>query len=317
MIHFATRRSYNSSSGSFTNNFAEVTRYVKLKPQDNGTLVGTTLPIEAWASEVWQRSASDDVVIYVHGFNTPFFFGLGSVRRIERGLRAQGFRGVVIGYAWPSQGKLFNPSWPASGGLTTYRKDRTMAKKSAPFLVQDVIWPLQKAKPNGRIHLMAHSMGTYLTLRGFSEFGDSAGPLSGSWGIEQALFVAADADRDWMSKGAWGGMTMDRRSVRLTNYHSMEDDVLDISWKLFNGLRERAGQHGVGSSGSKQTIDVSGTKRYLKQYEKRERTTRKSHRWYFEEPGFLKDAAITLTGKAASAMPTREAGGEEGQRLKP
>ena len=317
MIHFATRRSLNSQTNQFTNNFGEVTRHVRLKPRPDGKLAGSTMPVADWAAEVWSRSQSGDVAIYVHGFNTPFAYGLGTIRRIEAGLKQQHFNGAVVGFAWPSQGKLFNPSWPAFGGLTTYRTDKIMAKKSAIYLVKDVIWPLQAVNPGGRVHLIAHSMGTYLTLRGFSQFEDMAGPLPKSWQIEQALFVAGDIDRDWMKKGAWGASTMERRTSRLTNYHSMKDEVLDISWKAFNGGRERAGQHGIGARAPKGSHDVSGTTRYFSQFEPRDRTTRLSHRWYFEESGWFKDAAMTLTGKQADQMPTRQAGGEEGQRLKP
>ena len=72
-----------------------------------------------------------DIVIYVHGFNTPQSEMLRRTDKIEQGVKAHGFRGAVVAYDWPSDGSAIN-----------YQSDRRDAKKTAAALVRDGIAPL-------------------------------------------------------------------------------------------------------------------------------------------------------------------------------
>jgi hypothetical protein len=61
--------------------------------------------------------------------------------------------------------------------------------------------------------------------------------------------------------------------------------------------------------------DLDCAARYVAQVA--DKTVQRSHRWYFSDDGFYRDAALTLAGTAASAMPTRGIKSNGDQELLP
>lgn len=286
MIHFFSRRAFDTKTGTFTANPAVKTRYVRNETAPGGAGHGSIIDRDTWLAEVVAAAATPDILIHVHGYNIEHAEMLARHRTVAAGLKAQGFDGAVVSFDWPSDGSALR-----------YNRDRSDAKTVAEFCVTDGIFALQQAAPNHRIHVLAHSMGAYLTLRGFSGIG-------GNWRVGQVLFVAADVDRDWMRKGAWGALVMDKHCTRLTNYFNIHDEVLNLSRGFVNGGRDRAGLSGLPAS-----IPASHCDLYCaEQFETKvaDKSDFNSHRWFFEDQGFYRDAALTLAGQAADAMPTRQ-----------
>ncbi|MGP1357853.1 alpha/beta hydrolase [Roseicyclus sp.] len=286
-----TRRTYNASADRFTNNRASVTRYLSVP--EGVTPKGTHIVDRAaWLGLVGAAGAGD-ILVWVHGFNMDQAEGLERRRKIEVGLAAAGWTGRVLSWDWPS-----------NGDIASYFSDRTDAKHTGPYLVADMIGPLLNLHPRPRIHMLCHSMGAYLALRGFSGTGDSGAPGTVPWGIDEAIFVSADVDKAWMETGAWGALVMDLRSKRLTNYYSTLDAVLDVSEGIAKG-EERAGRNGMPDTIPARFHDVYCGEQYLQKVPAATRTMMGSHRWYFDDPGFYADLAATLSGADPAAMPTR------------
>jgi esterase/lipase superfamily enzyme len=168
MALFFSQRAYNAQTKKFTNNAATLTRFVVIDAQTSGTVSQGD-----WLDLVAAQGGRDAVLVFVHGFNTRQTEMLERLGKIEAGLRTEGYRGTVVAFDWPSDGVL-----------TAYDPDRRDAKKVAPHLVGDGILPLLGMPGQPKVHLLAHSMGAYLTLRGFSDFGDSAGGPGAAWGLD-------------------------------------------------------------------------------------------------------------------------------------
>ncbi len=287
-----TRRTLNPSSGKFTDNFSTVTRYVRLGATSGGVVPGNVIDAGDWVDEALSRAGSRDVVFWVHGFNTSQTRMIRRQRQLERDLRTAGFQGVVVGFDWPSDGSVLR-----------YRADRSDAKRSANALVTDGLALFMNKSPAVRIHILAHSMGAYLTLRGFAGVGDAPG--STPWAVDQVLFGAADTDRDFLQSGAWGALVMERRATRLTNYYNTNDAVLEVSGVIPNIGRARAGRNGIPPQGPANAVDLRMTERFKAAVPEDERDVNTTHNWYFEDPKFLADAAATLAGAADSGMAGR------------
>lgn len=92
---------------------------------------------------------SRDILLYVHGFNTSH----DEARfRLAQVVADGGFSGVPTLFSWNSRGGLFN-----------YESDKEAATVSRDAL-EKVILSLAKTPGVGRVHILAHSMGSWLTM---------------------------------------------------------------------------------------------------------------------------------------------------------
>lgn len=291
MAFVFTRRAFNAQSGHFTDNAASLTRYLHVGTPANAVSKANILEPEAWFRAVEAEAATDDVLIWVHGFNTSQGRMLERQRQLERDLRANGYLGAVVAFDWPSDGQVLR-----------YRADRNDAKRVANALVLDGLWQFRIRPRALRVHVIAQSMGAYVVLRGFAGVGDPpGGPV---WQADQVLFAAADVDADWLQAGAWGALVIERRARRLTNYHNTKDSVLDLAGTVISLGRDRAGRAGLPRAKPANAVDVRCTERWDAVRPSGQNLTL-SHNWYFGDPRFLADAALTLAGRADGAMPDR------------
>lgn len=119
-----------------------------------------------------------DVLIYVHGFNTSYDdarFRLAQV--VEDGR----FGGVPILFTWPSSNNLL--SYEAA------RESATASRDALVGLLQD----LSEVPDVGKIHILAHSMGTWLAMEALRERAIAGSPdLNGKLGM--VMLAAPDID---------------------------------------------------------------------------------------------------------------------------
>lgn len=303
-IYFFSRRAYNPGSDTFSDGFARLTRFVELDRITGTVAQDDILDRDTWAARVRAEVGSDGVLCFVHGFNTPQIDMLRRRQAIASGLRGAGWRGVVIAYDWPHR-----------PGIFSYGSARTLAKRSAPFLVGEGLAPLLGRK----LHVIAHSMGSLVTVRGFSQTRDLS-PTP--WSVDQVALVAADVDAEEMAKGTGHADVMDKRSDRVTNYYSNRDRVLKASEDIVSGGRDRLGFVGIPTENGSGFADVACGARYhltipKPSGAKAEQTF--SHSWYFEDDLFYRDLAATLKGKATGNMGATRgvSGGGPDQALKP
>ncbi len=119
-----------------------------------------------------------DILLYVHGFNT----GLDEARfRLAQIVADGDFAGVATLFTWNSR-----------GGLMNYESDKEAATVSRDALEQ-LLLGLSRTPGVGRVHVLAHSMGAWLTMETLRALAISGHPdLDGRLG--QVMLANPDID---------------------------------------------------------------------------------------------------------------------------
>jgi esterase/lipase superfamily enzyme len=119
-----------------------------------------------------------DVLLYVHGFNTSYDDARFRLAQIVEDGR---FGGVAV---------LF--SWPSSDNLLDYEAARESATASRDALT-NLLKDLSEVPDIGKIHILAHSMGTWLAMEALRERAIAGSPdLNGKLGL--VMLAAPDID---------------------------------------------------------------------------------------------------------------------------
>ena len=130
-----------------------------------------------------QGGGGGDVLIYVHGFKQTFETAVLDAAHLSDGIK---FRGRTIAFCWPSRAGLFD-----------YAYDRDSAMWSRDDF-ERVLSSLVSAPGGGRVHIIAHSMGTMLTLESlrqlYARYGDTVTSKIGA-----VVFASPDIDMDVFS----------------------------------------------------------------------------------------------------------------------
>lgn len=276
MTFLATRRTYNSSTKAFTNNWAALTRYVILSGA-----AGSAVSQSDFVEQVLEAAGGHGVLFFVHGFRTSQAEHIDRLGKIEAGLRATGFHGAVVGVDWPSQGSVL-----------TYFADRERAKDMGTVLVPEVLGPFLEHPSTPKLHTLAHSMGALCLLRGLSDPGEAHGPRN--WKVESLSFAAADVDAAWMMRNVWGGMACDLRSRRVVNYWSNRDKTLKLGENIVSGGRDRLGFVGLPATTPARFEDVYCGAYYKARLERPDDSWATTHNWHFRDTAFYADLAGVL-----------------------
>ncbi|HEX2631278.1 MAG TPA: alpha/beta hydrolase, partial [Bradyrhizobium sp.] len=146
--------------------------------------IETVEPVAAEAGDLLaQGSAGSDVLIYVHGFKQTFETAALDAAHLSDGIK---FRGQTMVFSWPSKAGLFD-----------YAYDRESAMWSRDEF-ERVLNSIATTPGAGRIHIVAHSMGTMLTLESlrqlYARSGDAIADRIGA-----VVFASPDIDMDVFS----------------------------------------------------------------------------------------------------------------------
>jgi esterase/lipase superfamily enzyme len=164
--------------------------------------------------------ASKDILVYIHGFNT----GYDEARfRLAQIATDSGFTGVPVLFSWPSQNKIL-----------AYGADKENAMASRDDLHQ-LFNDLGTIPGVGRIHILAHSMGTWLTMEALRE-ASIAGQGSLNGHIGEIMLAAPDIDLDVFKQQYARVGTFARVSI----FSASDDRALSIS-SAIAGDRQRVG----------------------------------------------------------------------------
>lgn len=181
--------------------------------------------------EIMRRPASQrDVLVFVHGFNTNF---ADAAFRFAQIVHDSGFKGVPVLFTWPSRGQLL-----------AYPYDRESAFYSRDFLEAN-LRAIARDLGTTRMDILAHSMGTLLTLEALRQ---AAIRGDGTFGgkLRDIILAAPDVDLDVFR-------TQMREIKRpVTVFVSADDRALDFS-RRFAGDKTR-----LGAVSSKDTEIVAG-----------------------------------------------------------
>jgi esterase/lipase superfamily enzyme len=168
-----------------------------------------------------QATSGRNVLIYVHGFNQTFEGAALDAARISDGIR---FAGETMVFSWPSRAKLLD-----------YGYDRESAMWSRDALEQ-VIEGLMASPTIGRINIVAHSIGTMLTMEAlrtlYARRGDAAADRIGA-----VVFASPDIDMDVFTSSV---THIGPLATRITVITATNDRALAVS-RWVNGGTTRVG----------------------------------------------------------------------------
>jgi esterase/lipase superfamily enzyme len=172
------------------------------------------------------------IFIFVHGYNVSFAKGLFSTAQIQRDYRV---RGLTMHYSWPSASEA-----------ALYLYDRDSAEFARDGLVRTL--KIAEAANPESIILLAHSMGTFLTMEAMRTLalkGDN-GPASK---MEALVLAAPDIDFDVFQTQLAALKSRPKAMIVLV---SEKDRALQISSRL------RGGAARVGSGFNKDELTADG-----------------------------------------------------------
>ncbi len=166
----------------------------QLTPPDDGRFSLSSVGLADWRLDaieplpqvgdlLGQATSARDVLIYVHGFNQTFETAALDAARLSDGIR---FRGETMVFSWPSRAKLFDYG---------YDRDSAMWSRDA---LQTVLDGLMASPTIGRIHIVAHSIGTMLTMEALRQLYAHHGDLAADR-IGAVVFASPDIDMDVFS----------------------------------------------------------------------------------------------------------------------
>ncbi|MGB7126427.1 MAG: alpha/beta fold hydrolase, partial [Methylovirgula sp.] len=119
-----------------------------------------------------------DVLLYVHGFNTSYDDARFRLVQIVEDGR---FGGVPVLFTWPSSDNLLD--------YEAARESATASRDALANLLKD----LSEVPDIGKIHILAHSLGTWLSMEALRERAIAGSPdLNGKLGI--VMLAAPDID---------------------------------------------------------------------------------------------------------------------------
>ncbi len=258
---------------------------------------GTGMP-DKWAKEVMAAAKSGvnprtgepkgDILIYVHGFNTPTSTMLERHRKIKEGVENHGYKGVVVSFDWPSASSALN-----------YLEDRSDAKQTARLLVDAGIAAFaarQTPECEINMHLLAHSMGAYVVREAFDDADDRPAIAASSWSVSQVMLLSGDVSAASMSAGNPKSSSLYRHCVRLTNYSNPFDSALSLSNIKRVGVSPRVGRVGLTEDAPGKAVEVDTGAYYEANQHKFDHLPNDSHTWYFFDDTFMKDVAQTVKG---------------------
>ena len=239
-----------------------------------------------------------DILFYVHGFNNSPKDVHTRHRKLEKGLKKQGFKGVVVSFDWPSANTAIN-----------YLEDRHDAKQTMLRLVTEGLVTFSRLqRPDCRInlHVLAHSMGCYVVREAFDDADDVAAAAQKSWTVSQVIFVAGDISSRSLRDGASKSSSLYRHCVRFTNYYNPFDDVLTLANVKRIGVAPRAGRIGLPNRVPDSAVDIYCGQLYQSDVDPALQSPRTAHTWYFDSDPFMRDVFFTIQGHIdRNAIPGR------------
>jgi esterase/lipase superfamily enzyme len=177
-------------------------------------------------AETVRRTRHPRVLIFVHGFNNRFDDAVYRFAQIVHDAKAEA---VPILFTWPSRGNI---------ELKSYTYDRESANYSRDAL-EGLIDQIASYPHIKEIHLLAHSMGSHVTLEALR--GRSIRRAPGSEKVKQAMLVAPDVDID-VFRATIKRMGPNRPKMLL--FASQDDGALSLSKEIWGGV-ERIGEVGA------------------------------------------------------------------------
>ena len=174
-------------------------------------------PVSGEVGDLLAQGGGSDVLIYVHGFKNTFEMAALDAVQLSDGIK---FRGQTMVFSWPSKAGFFD-----------YAYDRESAMWSRDDF-ERVLLSIVAAPGTGRVHIVAHSMGTMLTLESlrqlYARYGDAVTQRIGA-----VVFAAPDIDMDVFSSAI---RRIGPLAQKITVIAATNDRALALSGRLAGGM---------------------------------------------------------------------------------
>lgn len=164
-----------------------------------------------------QAAFGHNLLLYIHGYRESFETAATSTIDLSEGIK---FAGVTGLFTWPSAASTFS-----------YVADRESAMWSRDAL-EDLLTAIAKTPSGGRIHIVAHSMGTLLTLETLRMLRASGGE-SAMERIGAVVMAAPDIDIDLFARSL---ERLGPDAKKITVISSTNDRALAVSSRLAGGI---------------------------------------------------------------------------------
>ena len=181
-------------------------------------------PVANVGDLVDRPAGGHDVLIYVHGFNQTFAAAALDAIRLSDGIK---FGGATMVFSWPSRAKLFD-----------YGYDRESAMWSRDAL-QQVLDGLIASPGVGRIHIVAHSIGTMLAMEALRQLYASHGDAVAAR-IGAVVFAAPDIDMDVFASSV---VRIGPLARKITLFTAANDRALALSGWMAGGITRVGAAH--------------------------------------------------------------------------
>ena len=282
-------------------------RYLRV-PADRNPRPADRISKADWLREVRDRAdgavdnridPAGDVLVFIHGYNNDQAVVMQRHRRLQADLWAEGFRGLVVSFDWPSASSTLN-----------YLEDRWDAARTAIELVTACAKPLADGQRSGcatNVHLLGHSTGAYVIREAFYHARKNGDLHRADWKVSQIAFVGADISRASLAEGNAVSAAMFARSHRVTNYSNRFDKVLKVSNAKRFGASPRAGRVGVPADAHPSVVDVDCSD-FFERLDPKAQVFSGTfcHSWHIGNPNFARDLACVLHGGIdRHVIPTR------------
>ncbi|MFL5205420.1 MAG: alpha/beta hydrolase, partial [Microvirga sp.] len=132
-----------------------------------------------------QAAFGHNLLLYIHGYKESFETAATSTIDLSEGIKFGGATGLF--------------TWPSAASTFSYVADRESAMWSRDAL-EDLLTAIAKTPSGGRIHIVAHSMGTLLTLETLRMLRASGGE-NAMERIGAVVLAAPDIDIDLFARG--------------------------------------------------------------------------------------------------------------------
>ena len=179
--------------------------------------IRAALPVAQIGDLIVPTAGGHDVLIYVHGYNTTFETAALDAARLSDGIK---FVGETMVFSWPSR-----------AGLLDYGYDRESAMWSRDAL-QQVLDGLIASPIVGHVHIVAHSIGTMLTMEAlrqlYAQLGEEAANRVGA-----VVFASPDIDMDGFSSSVKRIGHLARKIIVVT---AANDRALAVSRWMAGGI---------------------------------------------------------------------------------
>lgn len=167
-----------------------------------------------------QHNVGGHVLLFVHGFNNRYEDG---VFRLAQIVHDSGARATPMMFTWPSRARVFDYN---------YDKESTNYSRTA---LEDALRTLANAPNVKDVTILAHSMGTWLTMEALRQMGIRDGKIAPK--IQNVILASPDIDLDVFAK-QWADMGEKR--PKFTIFVSQDDRALAVS-SLISGDVSRLG----------------------------------------------------------------------------